>query len=86
MKWILFAEMGGGGEKSIEERDGETCESVRERRKEGNRISFGGRELVALWGFLPEFSLSGWGRKGRKGRGRQPGSAAAVWSMCRLDV
>lgn len=41
---------------------------VRERRKEG-RMSLGGK-LVAQWGFLLEFNLSGWGRKGRR-EGRQ---------------
>lgn len=37
---------------------------VRERRREG-RISLGGK-LVAQWGFLLEFNLSGRGRKGRR--------------------
>ena len=47
---------------------------VMERRREG-RISLGGK-LVALWGFLLEFNLSGWGRKGRKeGREGREGKA-----------
>lgn len=77
----VFAET-EGGEKNTES-DGETCkpESEGERGREG-RISLGGK-LVAQWGFLLEFNLSGWGRKRRR-EGR-PGSAA-VWNMCRLDV
>lgn len=55
----------------------------RERRREG-RIGLGGK-LVAQWGFLLEFNLSGWGRKRRRG-GRERAGSAAVWNMCRLDV
>lgn len=42
----------------------------RERRREG-RIGLGGK-LVAQWGFLLEFNLSGWGRKRRR-EGNGPG-------------
>lgn len=48
---------------------------VRNRRREG-RISLGGK-LVAQWGFLLEFNLSGWGRKGR--RERRKGRQGPAW-------
>ena len=48
---------------------------VGERRREG-RISLGGK-LVALWGFLLEFNLSGRRRKGRKeGRDGEAGTGS----------
>lgn len=68
----VFGEKGGGG---IMERDGETCEPVSEGEKKGGQDKFGGK-LVAQWGFLPEFSLSGWGRKGRReGREGEAGTS-----------
>lgn len=78
----VFAETEGGKKELRRAMERLVSQRVRERRREG-RISLGGK-LVAQWGFLLEFNLSGWGRKGRGGRER-PGSAA-VWSMCRLDV
>lgn len=77
MKWGEYLEkwggVGGGG--GIMERDGETCEPVSEGEKKGGQDKFGGK-LVAQWGFLPEFSLSGWGRKGRReGREGEAGTS-----------
>lgn len=51
-------------------------------RKGGRAGSVWGGKLVAQWGFLLEFNLSGWGRKRR----RERAGSAAVWNMCRLDV
>lgn len=57
-------------EKRIKESDGETCEPESEGEKEGEQDKLGGK-LVAQWGFLLEFNLSG--REGRGGgrEGRQ---------------
>lgn len=67
----VFAETEGGEKKKKELRramERLVSQRVRERRREG-RISLGGK-LVAQWGFLLEFNLSCWGRKGRR-EGRQ---------------
>lgn len=54
---------------------------VRDGRREG-RISLGGK-LVAQWGFLLEFNLSGWGRKGRK-EGRK-GRQGLAWVSSSIE-
>lgn len=77
-------------ERLVSQRLREAERGEREGGREG-RISLGGK-LVALWGFLLEFSLSaaGEGRRGRRGwregSGGEPPGSAAVWNMCRLDV
>lgn len=79
MKWREYLQKQRGEKEKKKKKmkrgsDGETCEPESERgrkRREGGRegsISLGGK-LVALWGFLLEFSLSaaGEGRRGRRG-------------------
>lgn len=71
MKWgeRVFAETEEGGKELKRVMEQLVSQRVRERRRE-SRISWGGGKLVAQWGFLLEFNLSSWGRKGRR-EGRQ---------------
>lgn len=77
MKWGEFLQ--DRSWKKIRENDGETYEPEE---KEGGQDRFGGGKLVAQWGFLLEFNLSGWGRKrrreGRQGTGRVSSSMEYV--------